>query len=75
MKPIPYVHILFDIGGGLVTDENGFFKINETKTIKELKFSVLAYEEKVIKHRATKNLQIFLKTKTYQLDEISVSPG
>ncbi len=70
-QPIPFVNIWIENENiGTTSEENGEFTINETDKNKNLIFSALGYDKKIIK--ATEKLQVVLKTSEIQLDEVVV---
>lgn len=70
-KPISYTNIWVENENiGVSSEENGEFSINTTKT-KNLVFSALGYEKKVIK--ASNANEIKLSPKTFKLEEVVVT--
>lgn len=68
-QPIPFVNIWIENENiGTTSEENGEFIINESDKNKNLIFSALGYDKKIIK--ASENLQVVLKTAEIQLDEV-----
>lgn len=71
-QPIPYVSIwVQNENYGSTTEENGTFSINISEKSKNLIFSALGYEKKIIKIAAVR--EVNLVQTTYQLDEIVIS--
>lgn len=71
-KPIPYVNIWVENENiGTTSEENGQFSIGSTEKNKNLIFSVLGFEKKVIK--LSESGQVKLKPIAYQLDEVILS--
>ena len=71
-KPIPYVSVWIQNENiGTTTEENGEFTINSTEKNKNLIFSALGFEKKIIK--ASKTIVVNLKPMTYRLDEVVIS--
>ncbi|WP_395046616.1 carboxypeptidase-like regulatory domain-containing protein [Flavobacterium sp.] len=71
-KPIPYVSIWIQNENiGTTAEENGEFTISSTEKNKNLIFSALGYEKKIIK--ASKATLVNLKLIAYQLDEVVIS--
>lgn len=71
-KPIPYVNIWVENENiGTTSEENGEFSIGTTEKNKNLIFSVLGFEKKIIKVSAAS--QVELKPIAYQLDEVVLS--
>lgn len=71
-KPIPYVSIWVENENiGTTSEENGHFEINVSDKEKNLIFSSLGFEKKIIKAAAAK--EVVLKTTAYDLKEIIVS--
>lgn len=67
-KPIAYVSIWVENENkSSTTEENGTFTINTTDK-KNLIFSAIGYEKKIVK--AAANLEVFLKSKNYQLEDV-----
>lgn len=70
-QPIPFVNIAVQNENiGTTSEENGEFLIHESDKNKNLIFSALGFDKKVIK--ATENLQVILKASEIQLDEVVV---
>jgi len=70
-KPISYVNIWVENENiGVSSEENGDFSINTTPT-KNLVFSALGYEKKVVK--ASKATEVHLSPKSFQLEEVVVT--
>jgi hypothetical protein len=70
-KPIPYVNIWIENENiGTTSEENGEFTISSTDNNKNLIFSVLGFEKKII--RASKAIEVNLKPIAYQLNEVLV---
>ncbi|WP_310560093.1 carboxypeptidase-like regulatory domain-containing protein, partial [Flavobacterium sp.] len=68
-QAIPFVNIAIENENiGTTSEENGEFIINESDKNKNLIFSALGYDKKIIK--ASENLQVVLKTSEIQLDEV-----
>jgi hypothetical protein len=71
-KPIPYVSVWIQNENiGTTTEENGEFTINLMEKNKNLIFSALGFEKKIIK--ASKAILVNLKPIAYQLDEVVIS--
>ena len=71
-KPIPYVNIWIENENiGTTTEENGEFTINTSDKNKNLIFSALGFEKKII--RVSKAILVNLKPMTYRLDEVVIS--
>ncbi len=71
-KPIPYVSVWIQNENiGTTTEENGEFTINLIEKNKNLIFSALGFEKKIIK--ASKAILVNLKPIAYQLDEVVIS--
>jgi len=71
-QPIPYVNIWVENENvGSTSEENGTFLINTTAKQKNLIFSTLGYEKKIIKFSEAS--QVILKPIAYSLDEIVIS--
>ncbi|SFA97105.1 CarboxypepD_reg-like domain-containing protein [Flavobacterium swingsii] len=71
-KPIPYVSVWIQNENiGTTTEENGEFIINLMEKNKNLIFSALGFEKKIIK--ASKAILVNLKPIAYQLDEVVIS--
>ncbi|MEO8234833.1 MAG: carboxypeptidase-like regulatory domain-containing protein [Flavobacterium sp.] len=71
-KPIPYVNIWVQNENiGTTTEENGEFTISSTERNKNLIFSALGFEKKII--RASKAILVNLKPMIYQLDEVVIA--
>ena len=70
-QPIPFVNIWVENENiGTTSEENGEFIINESDKNKNLIFSALGFDKKIIK--AIDNLQVVLKSSEIQLDEVVV---
>ncbi len=70
-QPIPFVNIWVENENiGTTSEENGEFIINESDKNKNLIFSALGFDKKIIK--AIDNLQVVLKPSEIQLDEVVV---
>jgi hypothetical protein len=70
-KPIPYVNIWVENENiGTTSEENGEFTISSTEKNKNLIFSALGFEKKII--RASKAILVNLKPMVYQLDEVVI---
>ena len=70
-KPIPYVSIWIQNENiGITSEENGEFTISSTEKNKNLIFSALGFEKKII--RASKAISVNLKPVAYQLDEVVI---
>ena len=70
-KPIPYVNIWVQNENiGTTTEENGEFTISSDEKNKNLIFSALGFEKKIIK--ASKAISVNLKPIVYQLDEVLI---
>ncbi len=70
-QAIPFVNIAIENENiGTTSEENGEFIINESDKNKNLIFSALGYDKKIIK--ASENLQVVLKTSEIQLDEVVI---
>lgn len=61
---------------GVYSDSIGVFKIKTPKTLNNLTFSALGYEEQTffLKNDTISFIQVVLKSKSYELNEISVRP-
>ncbi|KAB1157068.1 carboxypeptidase-like regulatory domain-containing protein [Flavobacterium luteum] len=71
-QPIPYVSIwVQNENYGSTTEENGTFSINVSEKSKNLIFSALGYEKKIVKIAEVR--EVNLVQTTYQLDEIIIS--
>ena len=71
-KPIPYVSIWVENENyGSTTEENGTFSINTSEKSKNLIFSALGYEKKIIK--ISKVSEVNLIQTAFQLEEIVIS--
>lgn len=71
-KPIPYVNIwVANENIGTTSEENGEFTINASDQNKNLIFSALGFEKKILK--ASKALLVQLKPIAYELDEVVIS--
>ncbi|RTY95904.1 carboxypeptidase-like regulatory domain-containing protein [Flavobacterium sp. GT3R68] len=71
-KPIPYVNIWVENENiGTTSEETGEFSIGSTEKNKNLIFSVLGFEKKIIK--VSEARQVKLKPIAYQLDEVVLS--
>lgn len=71
-KPIPYVSIWVENENyGSTTEENGSFSINTSEKSKNLIFSALGYEKKIIK--ISKSNEVNLIQTPFQLEEIVIS--
>lgn len=71
-RPIPYVSIwVQNENYGSTTEEDGTFSINISEKSKNLIFSALGYEKKIIKIATVR--EVNLVQTTYQLDEIVIS--
>lgn len=70
-KPIPFVNIWIENENmGSTSEENGTFSINTTEKSKNLIFSTLGFEKKII--IATQNIEVYLKPIAYQLEEVVI---
>ncbi len=70
-QAIPFVNIWIENENiGTTSEENGEFTINESDKNKNLIFSALGYDKKIVK--AIDNLQVVLKSSEIQLDEVVV---
>ncbi|SNB22992.1 carboxypeptidase-like regulatory domain-containing protein [Flavobacterium psychrophilum] len=71
-KPIPYVSIWIQNENiGTTSEENGEFTISSTDKNKNLIFSALGFEKKIMS--ASKSILVNLKPMLYQLDEVMIS--
>ncbi|GEJ36079.1 putative outer membrane protein [Flavobacterium psychrophilum] len=71
-KPIPYVNIWVQNENiGTTSEENGEFTISSTDKNKNLIFSALGFEKKIMS--ASKSILVNLKPMLYQLDEVMIS--
>lgn len=71
-KPIPYVNIWVQNENiGTTSEENGEFTISSTEKNKNLIFSSLGFEKKIIK--ASNAILVNLKPIAYQLDEVVIA--
>jgi hypothetical protein len=71
-KPIPYVNIWVENENiGTTSEENGQFNIDVKEVNKNLIFSAIGYDRKLIKISETN--EVSLKSITYQLSEVVVS--
>jgi len=71
-NPIPYVNIWVENENvGSTSEENGTFSINTTKKSKNLIFSSLGFEKKIIK--ASEASEVNLKPIAYDLEEVVIS--
>lgn len=71
-KPIPFVNVWVENENiGTSSEENGEFVINAKDKTKNLIFSVLGYEKKIVK--ASEASVVNLNPKSYQLDEILIA--
>lgn len=71
-KPIPYASIWVENENyGSTTEENGSFSINISEKSKNLIFSALGYEKKIVKISKVK--EVNLVQTAYQLDEVIIS--
>ena len=71
-KPIPYVNIWVENENiGTTTEETGEFTIYSADKNKNLIFSALGFEKKII--RASKAILVNLKPMSYRLDEVVIS--
>ena len=72
-KPIPYVNIWVENENiGTTSEENGEFTINTSDKNKNLIFSILGFEKKIIK--GNDGMKVNLKSVAFQLDEVLVPP-
>ena len=70
-QPIPYVNIWVENENiGTTSEENGLFSIYVNGENKQLIFSALGYEKKIIKASQTK--EVVLKTLAFELNEIVI---
>lgn len=71
-EPIPYVNIWVENENiGTTSEENGEFTISSTEKNKNLIFSALGFEKKIMK--ASIAVLVNLKPMAYQLDEVVIS--
>lgn len=71
-KPIPYVNIWVENENiGTTSEENGEYSINTNEKSKNLIFSALGFEKKIIK--ASKATEVNLKPTAFEIDEIVIS--
>ncbi|NJK95687.1 MAG: carboxypeptidase-like regulatory domain-containing protein [Bacteroidales bacterium] len=77
-EPLAFVNIIFNGGKyGVVSNIDGFYKINDARKYPSLTYSLLGYETKVVALDSLKGsvLDITLKAKTVDLQEVVVMPG
>ena len=75
-KPIVFASIQFNSKSGVISNENGEFNMTIKRTIKKndsLIINCLGYEQKQIALLGFKNETIYLKPKTFSLDEVLVT--
>lgn len=77
-EPLSYVSVLFKNSTiGAMTDDNGAFKLQNSKGYTELVVSSMGYTDKVVKLRAgrdNKGLTVMLCPTSYELTEVVVKP-
>lgn len=71
-QPISFVNIAVENENiGTTSEDNGTFSISITDKNKNLIFSALGYEKKIVK--ASESSEVKLKSKEYQLDEVLIA--
>lgn len=70
-ESIPFVHILKKDGSAIISDENGYFNLNQN--IEEVSFSAIGYEKKKLLLSNNDSI-IFLNPQIYLLPDVKVLP-
>jgi CarboxypepD_reg-like domain len=71
-QPVSFVNIAVENeNSGTTSEENGEFSINLSDKNKNLIFSALGFEKKIVK--ASESFEVKLKSKEYQLDEVLIA--
>ncbi len=78
-EPLSYVSVLFEKSTiGAMTDDNGYFSLQNSQGLTSLQVVSLGYDTKTIKlaaGRKTDGLNVMLRPSSYQLAEVVIKPG